>query len=355
MNKKLALFPMNRDMCAIARGAPLLEGYELSALTVPKFMRLDGEPISRIDGGNGYEGMPMSTYDEKLITECDTLFVDYNEYISNLSVYTDVIKAARGLSKKVILSRQMETKLNETEFKAPPAYDEIQENILNHINAPIITVLTHGKYTNQFTTELAVRRHFISQGYKVTQIGSWDGGQFFGFANLPDFLYEKRDAYDKILMFNRFVKELVDKEQPDLLIVGVPDAVMKYSDQELLGLGVLPFIMCSAVSSDASVLCTHYAIYIKEFFERMSRFCDYKLGCPVQFFGMANTLVEPDISSSVNKIKHMMIPGSLVTESMLDKMETDGFSVFNVFDNESTKKACAAIEEALVNNVRHMK
>ena len=48
--QKLALFPMTKDQCAIARYQSLLAGFELDKLYVPQFWGLNGADVFKLDG-----------------------------------------------------------------------------------------------------------------------------------------------------------------------------------------------------------------------------------------------------------------------------------------------------------------
>ena len=78
MSKKLALFPMTRDMCAMARNVGLLANYNLSRLLVPSYLRIQDQDISTIDGGSPTSHV-LTDYNEDKITECDALFVEYDD------------------------------------------------------------------------------------------------------------------------------------------------------------------------------------------------------------------------------------------------------------------------------------
>ena len=190
---------MNRNLCTVARYSHLLEGYTLYASMVLPSLKLNGADISQIDGGSA-TGIKLSDYNTDIIKECDMLFVDYNEYITSLPIYQEVIEQASKLGKEVVLSRELSIKLNLQPETFTQTTQAIPESLID-CAVPVISVLTQGSNTNQFAIELALRNHFTSKGYNVGQVGTYDASQFFGFDTLPSFMNENRNADQKMLLF----------------------------------------------------------------------------------------------------------------------------------------------------------
>jgi len=352
MHKKLALFPMTRDMCAVARYASLLVGYSLHKLFIPPFSNYNGSDINVIDGGDA-TGLLLEKYADNDLNTCDVLFVDYDENIKTTDIYTDVINKAEKMGKEIIISKKLKQKLSmkyssdekQVVMKINPETDRLYE-----VKIPVITVLTQGIRTDQYATELALRAHFINSGYRVSQIGSYCASLLFGFNGLPDFIYENRDSYEKILLFNRYVHEIINNENPDILIMGVPDAIMKYNNQILNGMGLVPYVVCNAVNSDLSVLCTYYGKYTKQYFEETSQFGNFCHNTPIELFNIANTAFAPEMIDEVPKLKFIEVNSNFVMET-IDEISADAFVLFNALNEGSIKNACKTINDMLTSNV----
>lgn len=357
MEKKLALFPMTRDMCAMARYPDLLQGYELSHLMIPGYMKMHDMDISTLDGGS-CTGDMLSNYGLNILAECDILFIDYDDKMKNLDLYREVIADAKELGKEIILSRKLFQKLSVAQLSwpdEPPMTQNVSEDQLYEIMVPVITVLSQGPNTDQLAMELALRRHFTGLGYNVLQIGSGENGHFFGFKEIPDFLYEPRDAYEKILKFNEYVNKLAEQQQPELIIIGVPGATMKNSNKFLQGLGLLPLIIGSAIKSDLSILCMYYATCKKEYFKNFSQYGQYRLNGLISLFGISNVTMTSDDSSGMRKVNYTDLDSNFVLKSIKDEMNFDEYNLFNVLDNESVKSACEAAQNILTGHVRYMR
>jgi len=357
MLKKLSLFPPTKDLCALVRHRSLLQGYTLARIFAPDFMKLADQDISFVDGGNS-EGIYFSKYCEEALLDCDVLFVDYHENLPKLPFYKEVIEKATELGKEVIISRALREKLSGVpEPLQNPTYsnEPLKANHMYDIRMPVITVLTSGNSTDQLHVELALKKHFVDLGYNVSQIGSRDICQFLGFPSLPEFLHEPGDAFEKILKTNHFIKNLTEAEQPELLIIGVPNTIVKFNNKILQGAGVLPYIVCNAVESDVSVLCTYYGHTKKEYYNEMSKLGEYRLNCPINFFGISNIGISYDATTFEYGVTYVNLDSDFVLQRMNDEIEPNGYHMFNTLDRESMAMACEAVQDSLSDNVRYMK
>jgi len=359
MRKKLALFPMTRDLCAVARYSSTMCDYEVTCLFTISAMGLPGADISTIDGG-ALAGAYLVEYSKSALTSaaCNVIFLDYDEKLQESLLYSQILQDAADLNIEVIISRKLlshlQKKLTEWPNDSPhteyPEFDRMYE-----IRVPVVTVLSQGNRTDQFALELALRQYFISKGYNVSQIGSHEASELFGFSRLPDFMYEPRDAYDKTIKFNHYAYDLIDKEQPHLLILGVPGATMKYNNRLLCGLGYLPQIVCNAVKSDVSILSLYHVICNEKFLKEIEQHGHYHLNSPIQLFNIANVSFVPDLVSEFPKIKYLDLNSRFVLDSINSKMETGIYDVYNVLDTESAVSLCSAVESILSGNVHYVK
>ena len=188
----------------------------------------------------------------------------------------------------------------------------------------------------------------------MAQIGSCEASSFFGFYTIPKFMYSSWDAYDKTIVFNHFVRETVKRTQPDLLIISSHDPIMRYSNKMLSGLGVLPYIMCNAVRPDAVIISLHHGTYTEDFFEKLSLYCHYHLGCPAGYFNVANVISSPDAGND-RKLDYLTIESTFVMQNIQQKMTFDDFTLFTALIEESATQAYGILESELTDNIQTMK
>jgi len=352
MNKKLAMFPMTREQCATARYSDLMSGYSLSYCLVPDFRHIEGADISQIDGGD-FVDINVYSYSTGKLQACDVIFLDYDTRLPEIDLYKSVLDDAAKFGVEVVLSRALEAEMGMSSDVASTTVERVF-NTLYEIDCPVVTVLTQGERTDQFAVELALRKYFTEAGYSVSQLSSYKAGIFFDIPNVPDFIREPGDTFDKIVGFNHYVKDLTDREQPELMIIGVPDAILKYNDRVLQGLGIIPYIICTAVESDAPVFCMHHASYNQEYFDNMSLHFLHKYGSEATIFNIANCGIVPDAGMEGEELDYFDIPSDFVLHSIND-MEHEGYEIFNVLNSKSAIALAMAVETALAGNVRSIR
>jgi peptide maturation system protein (TIGR04066 family) len=275
-----------------------------------------------------------------------------------MDIYRDLIEVAKSAGKEIILTDLLANKLGLVNMTARPQESFVSDpetDRLHEISVPVITVLSQGYYADQLAVTLALRKHFKDISYNVAQVGHREYAKLFGYTPLPDFLYEPLDAYDKILWFNQFVDKLTIRTQAELLIINVPDPIMKFNQRVLHGLGVLPYVICQGVRSDLTVLCLHYHPYTQQYFDKLTNYCHYHLDCSETsyFFNIANLNIEPDDTTEERKPKHIDLESAFVLQSIAD-MNIQDHHLFNALDIASVMAACEAVQQVLTNNAHYM-
>ncbi|QNU67995.1 TIGR04066 family peptide maturation system protein [Ruminiclostridium herbifermentans] len=193
---------------------------------------------------------------------------------------------------------------------------------LRKFETPVITVLGICGMTQKFDIQLYLRSHFLKNGYKVSQIGTKQACEILGFHSIPDFLFEKNySEVEKILKFNSFIKEIEKKEKPDLIIIGVPDAIIPLNRKHHLGFGIPAYEICSAIQSDFSILSMFNGEYSNDFFDEMSKVCKYRLNIELDAFFISNYT---PISNSLDQ-ENLVFTYTKGTEKINDR-----YPIYNV-------------------------
>jgi hypothetical protein len=147
---------------------------------------------------------------------------------------------------------------------------------------------------------------------------------------------------------------MVRETKPDLLIIGSYDPIMRYSNKILSGLGVLPYIMCSAVRPDAAIISLHYNMYPKEFFEKLSLYCNYHLGCEAKYFNLSNVTSSQNAGDN-NKLDYLTIQSSFVMQNIQQKMNYDDIAIFTELLEDSVTQTYTTLERELTGNIQNIK
>jgi len=350
MSRKIAIFPIDHQTATFARFAHL-EGYEPIALLSPTLSSLVGNDLSRLDGGKKANISLHLNYQEKMM-ESDLIYFVESESVTNLNLYHELISYAKELNKEVILTDKLSMFLKNpeqfTQYLTPSTFK------LLTIDVPIISVLAMGEKCGQPQTEFSIRKYFAEQGYQVLQIGTQEYSQLFGSLKLPSFLFDPSiDIQNKIITFNRFVYDECQKADPDVIILGVPNPIMKYNNDILNGLGVIPYVIQNAVQSDIGVVNLHCSEYTYEYFEHIMQLCKYRLNIAVKYFGISNTVASKNMDEP-NKLEYLQVNTDFVKKKLKPEIGKDEYTLFSIYDEESMTQAFRKIEQELLANVSQL-
>ena len=190
-------------------------------------------------------------------------------------------------------------------------------NGLENIEVPVIAISGIMENTDKFEISLIIRELLIKSGYKVSQIGSRSYCELFDFISFPQFMLNPQiDEIKKVYLLNDFLKQIINKEKPDVLIITIPGGIQSFSDEFPEKMGILPFLAFKAIQPDYMILCTLYGEYQLDYFKEISRFCYYTLGCPVDCFHMSNLVVDIVDSKHDKKLSTYAVFRDLVTKAV---------------------------------------
>lgn len=223
-----------------------------------------------------------------------------------------------------------------------------RKKILN-IRVPVIFVLGIAERTQKFQIQLGLRQDLQNLGYKVSQVGSKNHCEAFGFHSFPTFMYESglREE-DKIVMFNRFIKAIEEKEDPDLIIIGIPGGIMSINKEFTEGFGILAYLTSQAVKPDATILSLIYEDYNELYYNEIEKMMRYRLGCLVDCYNLSNIKFDYMESKSINEKCYTVIDSSFINKKILDCKDYNK-PIFNIMDIESRNEMVKKVIDTLAN------
>jgi len=353
--KKISIFPINHENAALVRFAHMGK-FEPFALLSPELSVLDGCDISKLDGGSFADITLYAGY-EDMIAKSDVVYFVNSKNITadDESHYKKLIELSTKLKKEIMISddvkRTLKLSLAEDKNNIEEMFEDFKVNPqLKQIDAPVVSIFSLGEDCGQAQTELCARKYFLDKGYKVMQIGLQEYSSVIGWISFPDFLLDpKVDEFDKVMAFNRFVYKHYVKENPDIILLSVPNPIMKYNDSILNGLGILPFIVQSAVKSDIGIVNLYFANYAFEYLELLKNLCTYRFGVSAKYFGVSNTKVSKGVDDTAS-LDFLRLTSDFVKNNTPYDAGKDEFTLFSVFDENDSFKAFEKIENELIGN-----
>lgn len=329
--EKVIIYPFDIEFCPIVRHKEFLGKYDIVSVVSPNGWGLTDEDVGHIDGGK-LVGIKVSNNFEQEIKLCDTVIISdsYNKIDFDKIIYPKIVKAAES-GKNVVCTINLDDKnlklvkdLCEKKgvyFKYYPKATNIKSNNyigkLARIETPIVFVAGMGEKTNKFEIQLSLRRHLNKMGYKVSSIGTRNYCELLGFHSFPRFMQSLLiSESDKVILFNKFIKNIEYKENPDVIVIGMPGGIMKFNNLFNNGFGILAYQISQAVKPDAVVFSMLYEDYLPKYFDMISTKIKYRFGFEIDCFNMSNTKFNWAESKSFEVKNYITVNSTLVNEKV---------------------------------------
>lgn len=349
MKRKAIIFPYSAEYAPIIRNKHLLTSHDIVACVSPVGYGFQGKDAAFAYGGKD-TGIIIT---DNAITEMDFDDLLVCESSSDFdTIVMPQIEATAGLGKNIIFLYDIDEE-HQKKVEDICARCNVKCTILTHrvvdasklveyeneiirISVPIIFVASVIENTNKFDVQLGLRNHLLKEGYKVSQIGTKEYCELFGFHAIPKFMFANQlSEKKKIVWFNRFCKSIELQEQPDIFIIGVPGATMVFNDVITNNFGITAFEMANAVRPDSSILCVPYENYDAGFLKMLKESSKYKLDMQVDCFNMANKQFDAARSKEEKRLLYITVNTELV-DSRIKELNKDAVvPVFNSFNSES--------------------
>lgn len=270
MKKNVILFPCDQELVSLAAYIDYKE-YAINGLVVLENSNVSANqecciPILDI------ETVDFSTFDSIIIMD-----MEYQGH--------PFIEDSMKRGKNIVYAEKME----ENDISQ---LDSISDEL--RITAPVVFVAGTTPYTEKFHVQLALRKRLIDDGYKVSQIGSKSYSNLFGFHSYPSFMNGNMDNTQKIISFRKYVKYIEMKEQPDLIVIGIPGGIMAVNKKHHFDFGVTAYMISQAIEPDYVIMNMLYSKgYTAEQLEEIRQVCRFRLNFEIDSFHLSNALFDP--------------------------------------------------------------
>lgn len=187
---------------------------------------------------------------------------------------------------------------------------------LHVIHTPII--LISGLYTNieGFEIEAFISSELKTK-YSIKQIGSARLGKILGMEEFPKFMLDTRyREKEKILLFNQYIKQIEEKEKPDMIVIGIPGGACAYSREVVCDFGMTFEEVANAVTVDIAIIALPYADYKNQDIERMRDYVWQRNKIYIDFFDLVPQKVNEEEASMSGKLYYLTLDDQIVMEKL---------------------------------------
>lgn len=353
---KIMIYPFGKETIPIMRNIDLINNVEVLLVNDSNYTTYSKGNLELSENLNIHN---LSDDFNKCLNESDIIYLPLEKNYFSIERYIETIEKLIKTEKRILLSRDLYKELINIGYEFADrvtTYDcrkmemKVKIREIFQINVPVIMVLGDGLNCSKFDVQLSLRRFFKRKGYSVSQLGTKEYSNFFGFDPLPSFIFEEGKLEDKIIALNHLIYSKIINEQPDLMIIGVPGGVLPISEEHPEDFGKFAYMITNAVKPDIAIRSLYSNEYSDAFFENDIQMCKYKLDSIVEYYNISNTrLIYPQ--NKYDGLMYLTVDNK-VSESYIDgqNQKKVNYRLFNVLENHNVEKTYEHILEQLSQN-----
>ncbi len=370
--EKAIVYPYDSQFTPVLRYGNLIEQLDIVGLSSPRGWALGGKDASWADNGCFIDLIVDNRFEE-LLDQCDTVIFTKSDYEVNFKsmIYPKIIIAIKA-KKNIICLFDLENERasveeycneNNVYFKNYIANNIPDDDFhgdsnnntkdLQDINVPVISVMGTTEETNKFSIQLDLRTRIMDLGYKVSQIGTRSYCELLGFHSFPNFMLgHSMPEYEKILLFNRYIKSIEIQEKPDIIIIGIPGGIMPVNNQIHNYFGITAYEVYQAVLPDASILSMLYEEYNKAYIENICNLIKYRYGFEITCFNITNKTIDwlELVNAKPKEIQCCSIRSEIVENIITELNKYSIPPVFNLVNNNDSMQMTKLLIDKLADN-----
>lgn len=358
MKKKLLIFPFAYCNREIVMYRKYMEEYTLVAAVVQNKAELD----QVIEKSKKFENILITEKFEDTLSICDAvLFLESDNMSISASIYKNYIRKAECSGKEVLFSNKCLKSLDVSVVMESILYQkgdsdrfQLPENTyIKYIDIPVIGVMGLGNFCNKFCTEIEISSFFRGKGYRVIHFGSKDFNGVIGEKRYPAFLFNQGySVTQRILQWNQYLFELCEREKPDLLILGMPGAIMPLNNKILNEFGEIPFIISNGIRIDVGVLCSYFYEKVdQKYLSEYKNYCKYKLNCDVKWICVSNSSCRFNPDSEESVLEYLHYEPEIADKMVVEAGSGEKINLFNVLNESKREEMLQQLYNELTENV----
>jgi peptide maturation system protein (TIGR04066 family) len=316
MSQKTLVYPFDRHFLPIIRNSAYPTELLFSHFVSPNGWGYEGMDAGSLDESEPL-GVLIESDFERTLTDSDiVLFTqsdhDINKELLILPKIVRAIETGKRVLCTVLLTQEEVQQYSEQCLKYGNSFEYLNNNLdykekpsLNDselelkaqgLYTPVIMIFGLIENIGKFDTQLALTSHLKQLGYDVALVASRSYGKLFGAYSVPPFFFDRLfTEFEKIVMFNNYIRDIENNHKPDIFVIGVPGGLVPINKNVTNRYGVTAYEMTREVIPDASILCTHFERYTPEYIENLKLLSKYRFS--TEFDGYIVDNVSLDVSS----------------------------------------------------------
>ena len=159
-----------------------------------------------------------------------------------------------------------------------------------------------------------------------------------------DYSFEK-----KIIQYNHFIHNLITLEEPDVLLIGIPEGIAAFEVKETNHFSEYPLVIGNAVSIDSAALCMYYMnINNRSAVKEICDFANTRFSIPIDVFYIGrNTFEEDEVK---NELTFSFLDEGYLERHYTTKDSVDD-SIYCLWKKDAANASVKRIIEKLQSNI----
>lgn len=330
----------------------------IAACIAPKGWGYDQEDAGEKIGV--FTGINVDHNFDEAIKCADTLLLAESIFpVPNEDIIEKVDESLRN-KKKVIIIRKLDVQLekelagkadenlviyrgNEIDIKTVSALEADNTNTIEDVPVPIILVIGAGERCSKFDVQLELRNTFLKHGFNVSQIGSKQHCELFGFHSFPQFMLDgsSYNENEKIIGFNQYIQKIYRTEKPDVFVIGVPGGVLPYDSEFHNSFGITNILVANAISPDYVIYNSLYVDSLSEYLKELIMQLKNKYNYEIDKIFVGNCAVNLSVTKSDKVLTYTTCKASSI------KKKISHLNAYHIFDDQDKKEAMLDILNTL--------
>lgn len=147
--------------------------------------------------------------------------------------------------------------------------------------------------------------------------------------------WTEADPRKMVYHLNQIIYDLVSLKQPDILIIRLPEPMMKYDNINTYDFGLTAFLLAQAIPGDGCIYCTYSGTPPMEFWNNLNESITSKFGYPILGVHVSNQIIDITAEKWVSKI---YIPDLEIEPELKKLNQYNSLDFYYLTNSEDFKK-----------------
>ncbi|SHI22949.1 peptide maturation system protein, TIGR04066 family [Sporobacter termitidis DSM 10068] len=315
--EKIIVYPCSREFLPVLSAIiEYSDTYEVISVVTPKAWLEEGADAGTLDR-RGPIGISVTNDFYAKLQECDTVVIPDSENAGLLAddiaqKMNDTLDHQKNIICCIPLDPAMAERLQKRADKQNTYFlycrsETTGFSFSNRLYKPYTPVVCVGDMLtglNAFDILVNLHEQMKQNGFRPLSISANVNSGILGHHFLPDFLQKPGLSEErKIFGFSHYIERLEEEYRPDILLVQIPQGMLKYSNRIPNGFGIRAFLMAQALFPDYFILCIPFEDYKGDCFGPLSDNFKHRFGYTIDAVALSNARINYSASNLQRRIE----------------------------------------------------